>query len=184
MGNQIDVYRSVAPRLQVCHSEEGLSPDVGISRYDVCSYSHFRWIVPGDCHVAWLVSAMLLAMTQKLGSWQHQNRRGEYRKPLSLRTSAHTGVAIRSPASVRMLSPHWGDNLNLQHDNRISNSHAFFFFSATSSAAVAITTAATARVTVSFRFVPAGTISATFSVAGASVSAGAVSSGASWNRVS
>ena len=42
--------------------------DVGISRYDVCFCGIFRWIVPGDCHVAWLVPAMLLAMTVVVGS--------------------------------------------------------------------------------------------------------------------
>ena len=57
------VCRVGAPHRRICHSEEGQSPDVGISRYDVCSCLAFRWIVPGDCHVAWLVSAMLLAMT-------------------------------------------------------------------------------------------------------------------------
>ena len=46
--------------------------DVGISRYDVCFCIAFRWIVPEDCHVAWLVSAMLLAMTVVVGSQLHQ----------------------------------------------------------------------------------------------------------------
>ena len=47
-----------------------------------------------DCHVS---LSGLLAMTQKFGRQQHHNWRRLLRKPLSLRTSPQTGVAIRSP---------------------------------------------------------------------------------------